>query len=74
MLAGVLADASIYYTAEGAMNRGYKVKVVGDAVAAGSDARRDHALEALRREGAELIDSERVLAEWVRRKKYLGSR
>ncbi|HSD10259.1 MAG TPA: cysteine hydrolase [Candidatus Binatia bacterium] len=74
VLAGASAEASIYYTAEGAMNRGYKVKVLGDAVAAASDARRDHALEALRREGAELSDSEQVLAEWVRRKKYLGSR
>jgi nicotinamidase/pyrazinamidase len=74
VLAGVFADASVYYTAEGAMNRGYKVKVVRDAVASTSDARRVHALEALQREGVELIDSERVLAEWVRRKKYLGSR
>jgi nicotinamidase-related amidase len=74
LLAGAFAERSLYYTAEGAMNRGYKVEVVRDAVAAGSDARRDHALGALERQGVELIDSERVLAEWVRRKKYLGSR
>jgi nicotinamidase-related amidase len=74
LLAGVFADRSVYYTAEGAINRGYKVKVVRDAVGAGSDARRSSALGVLEREGVELIDSERVLAEWVRRKKYLGSR
>jgi hypothetical protein len=50
------------------------VKVVRDAVASISDARRDHALDALQREGAELIDSERELSEWVRRKKHLASR
>jgi len=74
LLAGVFAERSVYYTAAGAMNRGYKVQVVRDAVAGASDARRAHALGALEREGVELIDSERVLAEWVRRKKYLGSR
>jgi nicotinamidase-related amidase len=74
LLAGVFAERSVYFTAAGAMNRGYKVQVVRDAVAGGSDARRAHALEALEREGVELIDSERALAEWVRRKKYLGSR
>jgi hypothetical protein len=47
--------------------------VVGDAVAAGA-AGRDTSLEALRRRGVEIIQSERALAEWTRRKKYLGSR
>lgn len=74
VLAGTSVDRSIYYTAEGAMNRGYKVKVVGDAVGAASDERRDRALERLQREGIEIIDSERLLAEWVRRKSYLASR
>jgi nicotinamidase-related amidase len=55
-------------------NRGYKVKVVRDAVASTRDARRDHALDALQREGVELIDSEQALSEWVRRKKHLASR
>jgi nicotinamidase-related amidase len=74
VLAGVFADRCVYYTAQGAMNRGYKVKVVGDAVAAASDPRRDRALEQLRREGAEIIDGERTVAEWARRKRYLASR
>ena len=48
--------------------------MVNDAVAATTDARRARALEALRREGVELIDSEQALSKWVRRKKYLASR
>jgi nicotinamidase-related amidase len=74
VLVGARADASIYYTALGATNRGYKVAVVGDAVAARSAADRDASLEALRRRGVEIIPGERVLAEWARRKKYLSSR
>jgi nicotinamidase-related amidase len=74
VLIGARADSSIYYTALGAKNRGYKVAVVGDAVAAGSADGRDTSLEALRRRGVEIIPSERALAEWARRKKYLSSR
>jgi nicotinamidase-related amidase len=74
VLVGARADASIYYTALGATNRGYKVAVVSDAVAAGSPAGREASLEALRRRGVEIITGERVLAEWARRKKYLSSR
>jgi nicotinamidase-related amidase len=73
VLTGVFADACIFYTAQGAMNRGYKVQVVRDAVAAASEARRDRALEALRRQGVEIIEGERVVAEWARRKRYLAS-
>jgi len=74
VLTGVFADACVFYTAQGAMNRGYKVQVVGDAVGAASEASRERALDALRRQGVEIIESERVLAEWARRKRYLGSR
>jgi nicotinamidase-related amidase len=74
VLVGARADGSIYYTALGATNRGYKVAVVGDAVAAGNAADLDASLEALRRRGVEIIATERVLAEWARRKRYLGSR
>jgi len=74
VLIGARADSSIYYTALGAKNRGYKVAVVGDALAAGSADGRDTSLEALRRRGVEIIPSERALAEWARRKKYLSSR
>ena len=74
VLVGARADSSIYYTALGAKNRGYNVAVVGDAVAAGTAEGRDSSLEALRRRGVEIISSERALAEWTRRKKYLSSR
>jgi len=74
VLVGARADSSIYYTALGAKNRGYKVAVVGDVVTAGSEGGRDGALEALRRRGVEIITSEQALAEWARRKKYLSSR
>jgi maleamate amidohydrolase len=74
VLAGVFADRCVLYTAQGAMNRGYKVQVVQDAVAAESEARRDGALASLRDRGVELIAGERVEAEWKRRKQYLGSR
>lgn len=74
VLVGARADASIYYTALGATNRGYKAAVVGDAVAAATAPGRDALLEALRRRGVEIISGERVLAEWARRKKYLSSR
>jgi nicotinamidase-related amidase len=74
VLAGARVDSSVYYTALGAMNRGYKVKVVSDAVAASSTARRDGALEALRQRGVEVIVTERMIAEWARKMKYLGSR
>ena len=74
VLTGLAGEPSIELTGQGALNRGYKVMVVSDAVAATSVARRDRALESLRQAGAELIASERVLAEWARRKRYLGSR
>ncbi len=74
VLVGARADSSIYYTALGAMNRGYKVKVVSDAVTAASPAGRDGALESLRKRGAEVVTAEQTLAEWARRMKYLGSR
>ncbi len=74
VLAGARVDTSVYYTALGATNRGYKVKVVSDAVGGSSTGRRDAALETLRRQGVEIISAERTLADWTRRKKYLGSR
>jgi len=67
VLIGIGADPSIELTGLGALNRGYKVMVVGDAVSSSSGA-------SLRRAGAEITRSETVLAEWSRRKRYLGSR
>jgi nicotinamidase-related amidase len=61
VLAGARADSSVYFTALGAMNRGYKLKVVTDAIAAQSDRRRNAALDGLVRR-AEVADSEVTLA------------
>jgi nicotinamidase/pyrazinamidase len=74
VLAGVFADRAVTYTARGARNRGYNVEIVRDAVAAADDRTLDHAIERLRREGAEVGTSDAVLAEWTRRKRYLASR
>ena len=74
VLIGIVADPSIELTGRGALNRGYKVMVVGDAISAASEAHRERALASLRRAGAEITRSETVLAEWTRRKRYLGSR
>jgi nicotinamidase-related amidase len=72
VLAGALADESVSFTSAGARNRGYKVQVVADAIGAASDARRERAVDRLREAGVEIIDTERVLAEWDRRKHDLG--
>ena len=72
VLAGASVDGSVAFTSAGARNRGYKVQVVADAIGAATDARREHALRQLQQEGVEIIDTERVLAEWQRRKRYLS--
>jgi nicotinamidase-related amidase len=72
VLAGASVDESIEFTSAGARNRGYKVQVVADAIGASSDARREHAVRELGRDGAEIMDTDRVLAEWQRRKLYLS--
>ena len=74
VIVGAFADRCVYFTARGAMNRGYKVKIVSDAIAAATDARRARAIDRLRSEGAEIIQTERTVAEWTRRKHYLASR
>jgi nicotinamidase-related amidase len=72
VLAGASVDGSIAFTSAGARNRGYKVQVVADAVGSSSDARRDRAVRQLRQEGVEIVDTDRVLSEWQRRKQYLS--
>lgn len=74
VLAGASAERALYYTAQGARNRGYKVQIVGDLVASASDAKRERTLESLRAGGAEISTREQVTADWTRRKRYLGSR
>ena len=74
VIAGAFASGAVSLTSEGARNRGYKVQVVGDAVGDASDGKKRTAIDRLRQSGVEIIDTERVLAEWERRQKYLGSR
>ena len=73
VLAGAV-DSAVAATATAARRRGFKVLVVRDAVAAASDGRRARVLARLWRAGAELADSDGVLAQWVRRNRYLRSR
>jgi nicotinamidase/pyrazinamidase len=54
VLAGVYADACIYCTARSAINRGYRVTVLTDAVGAASDEDRRAALRSLSRLGVEV--------------------
>jgi nicotinamidase/pyrazinamidase len=54
VLAGVYADACIYCTARSAINRGYRVTVLADAVGAASDEDRRAALRSLSRLGVEV--------------------
>ena len=72
VLAGASVEGSVAFTSAGARNRGYKVEVVADAIGAATDARRERAVRQLQRDGVEIIDTERVLAEWQRRKLYLS--
>jgi nicotinamidase/pyrazinamidase len=54
VLAGVYADACIYCTARSAINRGFRVTVLADAVGAASDEDRRAALRSLSRLGVEV--------------------
>jgi nicotinamidase/pyrazinamidase len=54
VLAGVYADACIYCTARSAINRGYRVTVLADAVGAASDEDRRAAIRSLSRLGVEV--------------------
>jgi nicotinamidase-related amidase len=74
VLAGAGADRAIYFTSQGAKNRGYKVQIVGDAVTSPTERRRRRAIESLRASGAEIATREQVTAEWTRRMRYLSSR
>lgn len=57
VILGVFAPACVRATARGALRNGYRVTVVRDAVAAGSDRSRDKALDRLARDGATIATS-----------------
>jgi nicotinamidase-related amidase len=57
---GVFAPACVRATTRGALREGYRVTVVSDGVAAGSDRARDRALALMTKDGASLARSETV--------------
>jgi nicotinamidase-related amidase len=57
ILLGVFAPHCVRATCAGALRRGYRVTVVGDAVAAATDAARDRAVEKMRAGGASVVDA-----------------
>lgn len=62
VIAGVYADSSVLETAKSAIERGYGVTVISDAVAAESDAARDAALKQLKDAGAQIQTSQEFIA------------
>lgn len=57
VIAGVFADGCVTWTTRGALQRGYRVTLVSSGVAAGTDEARTKALEALRVDGVEVLDT-----------------
>lgn len=55
ILAGLYADACVTATAKAALSRGFKVRILADAVAAGSDSARAKALTRLAEQGATIV-------------------
>jgi nicotinamidase-related amidase len=62
VIAGVYANRSVLETAKSAIQRGFGVTVLSDAVAAESDAARDSALRQLKEAGAEIQTSDQFIA------------
>ncbi|MGH7935056.1 MAG: cysteine hydrolase [Candidatus Binataceae bacterium] len=62
VIAGVLRGGSVLATTRHALADGYKVTVIGDAVAAPSGAARDAALQKLRTMGAQIQTSQQFIA------------
>jgi nicotinamidase-related amidase len=58
VVSGVFADGCVTWTSRGALNRRYDVSLVPAGVAAGTDAARTAALEALQRDGVQLTTLE----------------
>jgi biuret amidohydrolase len=62
VIGGVFADGSVLATARGAIQRGFHVVVISDAIAAHSDEDRDNAVKALRDAGAHVETSQEFIA------------
>lgn len=65
VVTGVFADGCVTWTTRGALNRGYRVTLLRDGVAAGSDQAREAALEALKAEGVTIADRVEAM-RWAR--------
>lgn len=61
ILAGVFTEACVYWTARAALNRGYRVTVVTDAVAGSSASATERALADLEGRGVRLASSARAI-------------
>jgi nicotinamidase-related amidase len=62
VIGGVFADGSVLATARGAIQRGFHVVVISDAIAAHSDQDRETALKALADAGAHVQTSQEFIA------------
>lgn len=62
VIGGVFADGSVLATARGAIQRGFHVIVISDAIAAHSDEDRNNALKALEDAGARVETSQEFIA------------
>jgi nicotinamidase-related amidase len=62
VIAGVHADRSVLETMRSAIALGYKVTIIGDAVASDTDEARDAALKQLKEAGAEIQTSDEFIA------------
>jgi nicotinamidase-related amidase len=67
VVAGVEAHVCVLQTALDLLAEGYGVAVVADAVASRREESRALALERLRRHGAEIVNTEMVVFEWLGR-------
>ncbi|MCP4676327.1 MAG: cysteine hydrolase [Deltaproteobacteria bacterium] len=63
VMAGVFADQCVRATAIGALNRGYKVTVLKEAVAAASTEDRDQAYRDLEEDGATVISVDQFISQ-----------
>lgn len=62
VIAGVFADGCVYWTARGALNRGYSVTVVRDAIGDADEENRLDALESLAKRGVRIVSSSDEIA------------
>lgn len=67
VMTGVFADQCVRATARGAINRGYRVTVLKDAVAAASDEKREQAIEKLKLDGATIATVNQFLSRLAKR-------